>query len=233
MAPRDSSGRAWLAPASAHHRAMRSWSLSGCSRREVVALARVGRRVVQLPALLVEVAPRLGRRGHRGRRLPALVPDRARPEHRVELRLLARLGIGVVEGGPEAHPVELRLGVAVDDVRELDAEALEQRGHDVDGVGVLASVLAGGLDALRPGDDQRVGRAALEVGIALPELERRVEGPRPTRRVVVVGLRAAQLVDELEVLLDRVRDAVEELVLVDRAVRSAFARRPVVRDERR
>ena len=53
--------------------------------------------VEQLPALLVEVAPRLGRGRDRGRRLPALVPDRPRAEHRVELRLLAGRRVRVVE----------------------------------------------------------------------------------------------------------------------------------------
>ena len=82
-------------------------------------------------------------------------------------------------------------------------------------------------DALGPGDEQRVGHAALEV-VALPHLERRVESPRPADRIVVVGRRRTKLVEVVEVLLDRVGDPVEELVLVDRTVRTAFARGAVV-----
>jgi hypothetical protein len=48
---------------------------------------------------------------------------------------------------------------------------------------------------------------------------------------VVVGLRAAEVVEQREVGLDVVRNAVEELVLVDGAVRSALAARAVVGDE--
>ena len=198
--------------------------------REVVALARIGRRVEQLPALLVEVSPRFRCGRHRGRGLPPLVPDRPRAEHRVELRLLRR-GVRIVEAGFEADALDRLLRVAVDDVRELDAEALEQGRHDVDRVAVLAADLAIGLDPGRPRDDQRVGRAALVVRVALPQLEGRVERPRPAGRVVVVRPRAAELVEVLEVLLHRVRQPVEELVLVDGAVRPALARGAVVGDE--
>jgi hypothetical protein len=50
-------------------------------------------------------------------------------------------------------------------------------------------------------------------------------------RVVVVGLRAAQLVDHREIALQVVGDAVEQQVLVDRAVRAALAGRAVVGDQ--
>ncbi len=86
------------------------------------------------------------------------------------------------------------------------------------------------LDPGRPRDDARVARAAVEL-VALPHLERRVERHRPAVRVVVVRPRAAELVDQRQVRLDRVGDAVRELHLVDRAVRAALARRAVVGDE--
>jgi hypothetical protein len=47
--------------------------------------------------------------------------------------------------------------------------------------------------------------------------------------VVVVRARRTELVDHLEVLLDVVGNPVEEEVLVDRAVRTTFAGRAVVR----
>ena len=231
IAPRDSRGSACSLPASVHQSAISSCSFSGCcSARSVHSLGScVG--VEQLPLLLVEVAPGLGRRRHGRRGLPPLVPDRPGPEHRVELRLLLRRRVGVVEAVAEADPLDRVLRVAVHHVGHLDAHGLQERRHDVDRVGVLPPERADVLDLRRPGHDQRVGGAALEVRVALPHLERRVERPRPPGRVVVVGLRAAELVEQLQVLLGGVGDAVEELVLVDRPVRPAFARRAVVGDQ--
>ncbi len=48
---------------------------------------------------------------------------------------------------------------------------------------------------------------------------------------MVVGLRAPEIVEQREVALDVVGDPVEELVLVDRAVRTALATGPVVGHE--
>ena len=95
---------------------------------------------------------------------------------------------------------------------------------------VLLADLAPRLDARRPRDDARVRGPAVEL-VALPHLERRVERHRPAGRVVVVGPRAAELVDHREVLLEVVGDAVGELHLVDRAVRAALAAGAVVGDD--
>ena len=94
---------------------------------------------------------------------------------------------------------------------------------------ILVADLAARLDALGPRDDQRVAGAARVFRVALEHLERRREGRGPSGRIVLVGVRSAQLVDELHVLGQFVRVAVEELVLVDRAVGAAFAGRAVVR----
>ncbi len=122
------------------------------------------------------------------------------------------------------------LGVPLDRLGRLDVERVEDRRDEVDRVVVLLADLTARLHAGRPGDDARVARAAVEL-VALPHLERRVERHRPAVRVVVVGLRAAELVEHRQVRLDRVRNAVRELHLVDRAVRAALARRAVVGDE--
>ena len=82
--------------------------------------------------------------------------------------------------------------------------------------------LASGLGAGRPGDDARVGGPAVEL-VALPHLERGVEGHGPPGRVVVVGAGSAQLVDLGQVLGQVIGDAVGELHLVDRAVGAALA----------
>ena len=63
--------------------------LVGLLGGEVVQLGAVDVDVVELPLVLVEVAPAADRRVG-GDGLPAVVPDAARPEHRVELRLRAR-----------------------------------------------------------------------------------------------------------------------------------------------
>ena len=91
-------------------------------------------------------------------------------------------------------PSNGRLRVPLDRLRRLDAEDVEDRRHEVDRVVVLVADLAAGLRPGRPRDDARVARAAVEL-VALPHLERRVERHRPAVRVVVVRLRAAELVD--------------------------------------
>ena len=78
---------------------------------------------------------------------------------------------------------------------------------------VLGADLAPGRDSLRPGDDERIADAA-PVGLPLPPAERRVPGPRPAPRVVVDVPGAADLIDQLEGILQRLRGVVEELRLI-------------------
>ena len=101
-------------------------------------------------------------------------------------------------------------------------------GHDVDRMVVLVADLATRLDALRPGDDEWIGRAAGVLRVALEHLERCRERNRPSGREVVVGIRSPELVDHLHVLGQIIGVAVEELVLVDGTVRRAFAGGAVV-----
>src|SRR3990172_1517360 len=95
---------------------------------------------------------------------------------------------------------------------------------------ILGADLAFGLDASRPVDDERVADAAA-VCLALPAAKRRVARERPAPGVVVEGRRPAELVYLPQVLLQRVRHVVEELVLVHRTGRAAFRARAVIRDE--
>ena len=83
---------------------------------------------------------------------------------------------------------------------------------------------------LGPVHEERVGDAAA-VGLALPPPERGVAREGPAPRVVVEVFRPAEFVQRVEVLLQVVGHVVEELVLVDRAVRPAFGARTVVRDD--
>ena len=85
-------------------------------------------------------------------------------------------------------------------------------------------------DPGRPRDDARIARSAVEL-VALPHLERGVERHRPAVRIVVVGVRSAELVEHREVLCHVIGNAVHELHLVDGAVRAALAAGAVVGDE--
>ena len=87
---------------------------------QVVQLGAVDVHVVQLPRVVVEVAPpRDG--GMRRHGLPALVPDAPRAEHRVELGRARAVGLRVVEAVAHADAVEVALHVPLDGVRDLDS----------------------------------------------------------------------------------------------------------------
>ena len=150
-------------------------------------------------------------------------------KHRIELRLLA-LDPGVIQARREALALDRVLREAVYDLRHLNAEKLVDRRCDVDRMRVLRPN-PGLLDPCRPRDDHRIGRATLIARVALPHLERRVEGPGPAGRVMVVRLRRSQFVEVLECFLDRVGQPVEQLILVHRPVRTTFARGAVIGNE--
>src|SRR5271163_648933 len=84
--------------------------------------------------------------------------------------------------------------------------------------------------AFGPVHDERVGDAA-PIGLTLPTAKGRVAGMGPTPGVVVERRGAAQLVDLLQVLLERIRHIVEELVLVHRTGGPALGACAVVGDE--
>src|SRR2546422_5973965 len=94
---------------------------------------------------------------------------------------------------------------------------------------MLGTDLAGSL-RVRHRVEPWGGGPAVEL-VALPHLERRVEGHRPSVRIVVVRLRASEVFELRDVLGEVVGDPVRELHLVDGAGRSALPARAVVRDE--
>ena len=234
-------------PASAHHRPTISITLSRWSAATLLVSAVVGGEVVQLPVVRLDVGEhrpvdraavvatllgRLGeaRTGPRADRAPSVVVDRAVTEHLVVLGVVTSLDLAVVEGVGEAHALDRCLRHSADGGRWPDAEGVQNGRHQVDGVAVLGADLTSCGDLGRPGDDARVGGAAA-VGLALPATERRVPRVGPAPGVVVEHVGAAQLVDSLEVLLDRLRDIVEEHHLVERSDRAALRARAVVGDE--
>ena len=94
---------------------------------------------------------------------------------------------------------------------------------------VLVAHLTMALDPFRPVDQKRIADAAV-IAIALPHLERRVEGHRPAGGVMVVRQRATQHIQVVEVLLQAIGNAVEKLIFVDRAGRSTLTTGAVIGD---
>ena len=104
--------------------------------REVMQLGSVDIGVVQLPRVVVEVAPAAQRRVG-GDRLPAVMPDATGAEHRVELGLAGRRLGRLSEARAHAHAIEMGLGVALDSGRRLDPQQVQHGRHDVHRVVVL------------------------------------------------------------------------------------------------
>ena len=83
-------------------------------------------------------------------------------EHRIELGVLGGGDVAGIEAVPHAHALNRVLGVPLHRVRQVDADAVEQSRDDVNGVMVLISNLATGIDALRPRDDAWVAGSTVE-----------------------------------------------------------------------
>ncbi len=128
---------------------------------------------------------------------------------------LMAIGVGIAEGLCKTASLDWFLCNAVELSRRRDAANLVQRRHDVDDVQELTAQAALVLDARRPGDDHRIARAAEVAGDLLRPLEGCVHGVRPRRGKMVEVLRAAELVDRLDIVLPLLREAVEEHVLAE------------------
>src|SRR4029450_1654259 len=104
-AVRSSSGRPAYWPASWNQRLTSSWSFSGCSAAR--SWVSVGSWSVWWSShrSRPKVAP-AGDRAVDADRLPALVPDRPRPQHREEPGLLGRGDVVALEGGADAHGLQ-------------------------------------------------------------------------------------------------------------------------------
>ncbi len=152
--------------------------------------------------------------------------DRAAGELLVVLRLavLGRARIG--QRGREAAPGHRLLRHAVQDRGHLGPGDVEDRRRDVDGVNVLRAHGAP-IRGRGPAHDQRIADPAL-VGLPLPAPERRVPRQRPAPGIVAVRLRASQLAEHGARRFHVVRQAVEDEVLVEGAVRAALRAGAVV-----
>ena len=140
----------------------------------------------------------------------------------LDVFVLRRLRVG--EAGGHADAVDGVLRETVHFLRGLDADhVIERRGDVVDVIELRARRLVG-LDLLRPGNDERIARAAEVSGDEFRGAERRAAGPGPAGVIDVVGQRAAERFEAAEFVerLDLLGDGVGDLVLreqfADRAV---------------
>ena len=139
------------------------------------------------------------------------------------MRLQSALGARVVEAVGEAHAIEGVLGDAVHHAWWCDAEDLVDRRDHVVAVMELRARGGIGLDLGRPPDRHRVASAAEVPGQDHRALVRRAAGPGPSRVVNGIGLgpakdvKAAKLIERLDLLLNGRDDAVVRHQLADRA----------------
>ncbi len=110
-----------------------------------------------------------------------------------------------------------------------NAGDFEDRRHDVNDVMELVADAAQVLDVARPRNAHALPGAAEVRGDLLGPTERRVERPGPAHGHVVVGpVGAPDVVEILQLVLDRNLDAVEHGDFVRRADQCAFGARTVV-----
>ena len=166
-----------------------------------------------------------------GRRLPPLVVDRPRAHH---LEVLRR---GAAPGRPGSSSAARRLTPSTGCWATPSTWSGTSRPAAAMIVGMRSMAWANWLrtvpgSAIAPGpvhDQRRAGPA--EPGVALPELVRRVAGPGPGPRVVVVGGEPAPVVVVGQVLLHRLPDVRGEAVLVEAARLAPLRAGPVVGED--
>ena len=130
---------------------------------------------------------------------PAVVVDGAAAHDLEILRVLAALGLRVVERVGEADAVDRVLRDAVDDARRRDADDFVDGRGDVVDVVELRARRGVGLDLRGPADGHRVARAAEVRREQLGPLVGRAAGPGPAGVIHVVGLGRAEHVEAAEV----------------------------------
>ena len=180
-------------------------------------MAEVLVQVVEFEHLVVERVGIGGAEGlprgavHLGAQQPAFVIQGPLAHHLEVLGLVPGRFLGVlgIEGVGEARAFDGRLLDAVHRFGRGDAGDLEDGRHHVNDVHELLAESALVLDVARPGDRHALPDAAELRGVLLEPGERRIKGPGPARRHVIVGLLRAPNVVPLHLLLDGHGDAVE------------------------
>ena len=164
---------------------------------------------------------------------PALVIDAAITEHLEVLGLVLVGRFGIVEGVQHADALDRVLLHAIHKQWLGKSRCFENRRRNVDHMVELRADLAFGFDPLRPMNDGSVPGPAKVRRDLLGPLVGRVHGVGPADRIVVVGLRAAELVEPLRQILGRLHglQAIEVAHLVKAAVDRSLGRGAVVTDD--
>ena len=181
---------------------------------EIVELGEVLIEVVQLPRVVVEQGPWIVH----GDGLPATRHDAAVAEHLEVLHRLARGGVRLRERVGHRRAVQRHLFHTVHGGGQGRSEHVEHGRREVADVMELVPDGAGCIigQPVGPVDDQRVAHAAT-VGVLLVELARRVARHRPPERIVVEPLGLADLVDQVDRLLECHRRPFEVAALMQGA----------------
>ena len=156
--------------------------------------------------------------------------DGAAAKDLIVLGVVLGQSIRIFEGVDHAYPFDRGLDRALDALRRFQIEGVQHGRHHIDGMGILGTRFALGLDACGPVDDEGIGNAAT-VDFFFPAAERGVACVRPTPRIMVVRTRAAQLVDHLQIFLEILRGEIEEIVLIQTADLAPFGTGAVIGNE--
>ena len=168
-----------------------------------------------------------------GHRSPAFVVNAAVAEYLEILNVVVLRRITVAQGTQHAAAFQRRLRNAVHHGGFGQPGRFQDGLGDVDHVVKLVAGLAFVSKAVGPVHNGAVAGAAPVRGHLLGPLIRRAQGVCPADRVVVVGLRRAEVIDlgQQELGGFDFRHAVQHRHLVEGAVQGAFGRGAVVADD--
>ena len=207
------------------------------SRGNVIVLRPVLAQVVELPShviegILVNWPDDLPRRpDHFRAGDPAIVIEGVVAHHLEILGVVRgwRVGVGFIPGIRHAHPFNRPLRDAVDHFGGGNAGGLEDGRHDVNDVVELVADAAQVRNVAWPRNRHSLPSAAEVRRNLLGPSEWRVERPGPAHgHVVVSPVRSPDVVEVLELILDRDLDTVEHGDFVGRANQLAFGARTIV-----
>src|SRR5262245_36322236 len=154
-------------------------------------------------------------------------------EHLEVLGVLLTWIVGVLttESIGQTHALDWLLGHAVRHGWFGDAHDLKDRRQNIDGVMELGTDLAGVFNALGPGDDHAIARAAEMRGDLLGPLERRIASPSPAYRIMRRSAWQPELVDAVQHLLEGRLEPIKRHDLVGGTRQRTLGARAVIADD--
>src|SRR5215813_4866028 len=203
---------------------------------QVDPLAKVLGEVVELPGILSEISrpdidpgqPAVAAAGD-----PAVMIESAVAEHLEVLRVVLTWIVGVLttESIGQTHALDWLLRHPIRHGWFGDTHHLKDRRYDIDGVMKLGTDLAAVFNALQPGDDHAIARAAEVRGDLLGPLERRIASPSPAYRVVRRSAWQPELVDAVQHLLEGRLEPIKRHDLVGGTRQRTLGARAVIADD--